>query len=70
MFDDAQVAIVTIAESLASTIDRLKNASNPPKTMQVEFGLTFSSRGSVLVTQSSSDATLRVTIGYESKPDA
>jgi hypothetical protein len=60
----AEAAILGVAESVAGTIDRLIDSGKSPKEVQVEFGLSVSLEGDVLVAKGKTEATLAVTLTY------
>ncbi len=64
-FDRAQSAIVAVASSTVSTIGQLGQHSVCPREVQVKFGLKFSAHGNVIVAGVSGEATLEVTLTYE-----
>jgi hypothetical protein len=65
-FDRAKSVISGVA---ASTVDVIKDiASSPvahPDKVEVEFGLSFSAKGNVIVAGASAEATLKVTLKYQ-----
>jgi len=61
----AEAAIMGIAESAAGTIDRLVHAGRKPKEVRVEFGLSVSLEGDVLVAKGKAGATLAVSLIYD-----
>jgi hypothetical protein len=61
----AETAIMSIAESVGGTIDRLIEAGKRPKEITVEFGLSVSVEGTVLVTKGTAGATLAISLTYE-----
>ena len=63
-FARAQEVIVEIAKSTASVIERAGNAGRPDR-MDVEFGLSFSATGGVVMAGVAGEASLRVTLGYD-----
>jgi hypothetical protein len=54
-----------VAESVAGTIDRLVETGKCPKQVMVEFGLSVSLEGDVLVAKGKTEATLAVTLTYD-----
>jgi hypothetical protein len=65
-FEEAQAVIVGAAKSTVTVIDRLGSAARP-SALQVEFGLGFSAGGNVIVAAASVDATLKVTLTYDTR---
>ena len=63
-FDRAQDAILAVASSTATTINRLGERAISPNEVQVMFGLKFSAQGNVIVAGASGEATLEVTLTY------
>jgi len=61
----AEEAILGIAESTAGTIDRLVQAGKHPKEVRVEFGLSVSLEGDVLIAKGKAGATLAVSLTYD-----
>jgi Trypsin-co-occurring domain 1 len=64
-FDRGQDTIVAIATKLAGTVTELGVRSVRPDHVQVEFGLSFSATGNVIVAGSTVEATLKVSITYD-----
>lgn len=64
-FDRGQDTIVAIATKLAGTIGELGARAVRPDHVQVEFGLSFSANGNVIVAGSTVEATLKVSITYD-----
>lgn len=63
-FDHAQDVIEAIATRLAGTVSSLAERAVHPDTVELEFGLSFTASGGIIVAGSSVEASLRVTIGY------
>lgn len=63
-FDHAQDVIEAIATRLAGTVSSLAERAVHPDTVELEFGLSFTASGGIVVAGSSVEASLRVTIGY------
>jgi hypothetical protein len=70
-FARAQDTIVEVAKSTAGVIERAGNAARPDR-VEVEFGLSFSVSGGVVIAGVAGEASLRVTLGYDvgSRPEA
>lgn len=64
-FDKAQETITAIAERVAGTVGELARRSARPDRMEVEFGLSFTASGNVIVAGSTVEATLKITVAYE-----
>jgi hypothetical protein len=64
-FDKAEEAVVAMATSLAGTVNRLADRAERPDHVQLEFGLSFTLQGDVVVASASGEATLRVRVGYD-----
>jgi NTP-dependent ternary system trypsin peptidase co-occuring protein len=64
-FDSAQSAIEAIGDRMAATVASLNAQAARPKSVSVEFGLSFTASGGVLVAGASAAASLKVTIAYE-----
>src|SRR5215468_9182281 len=69
-FDKAQETITAIAERLAGTVGELARRSARPDRMEVEFGLSFTAGGNVIVVGGAVEATLKVTVAYERRDQA
>jgi len=63
-FTRAQDAIIEIARSTADMIERAGKAARPDR-VELEFGLSFSASGGVIMVGVSGEATLKVTLGYD-----
>ena len=63
-FDRAQDAIVEVAKSTARVIEKAGSAARPDR-VEVEFGLSFSASGGVIMAGVAGEATLKVTLEYE-----
>jgi hypothetical protein len=63
-FSRAQDAIVEVAKSTAQVIERAGAAARPDR-VKVEFGLSFSASGGVIMASVAGAATLKVTLGYD-----
>ncbi len=63
-FARAQDAIVEVARSTAQVIDRAGAAARPDR-VEVEFGLSFSASGGVIMAGVAGEASLKVTLGYD-----
>lgn len=64
-FDRAQETIVAVATRLAGTVGELAARSVRPDRVEVEFGLSFTAQGNVIVAGSSVAASLKITVGYD-----
>lgn len=64
-FDAAQAAIEAIAVRVAGTVASLSGQAVHPGSVAVEFGLSFTASGGVLVAGASGEASLKVTITYD-----
>ncbi|BCY13468.1 CU044_2847 family protein [Actinoplanes sp. L3-i22] len=64
-YERAEAAVMGIAESVGGTIGRLIEAGKHPKEVKVEFGLSVSLEGTVLVTKGKAGATLAISLTYE-----
>jgi hypothetical protein len=63
-FSRAQDTIVEVAKSTARVIERAGTAARPDR-VEVEFGLSFSASGGVIMAGVAGAATLKVTLGYD-----
>jgi hypothetical protein len=65
-FERAKATIVAVGESTVDVIHQLASSrAARPNTVEMEFGLGFSAKGSVIVAEASAQATLRVKLVYE-----
>lgn len=68
-FDTAGTAIESIAGKVATTMSSLGRKGVAPQELTVEFGLSFTASGGVIVAGVEAQAALRVTLTYPgSKP--
>jgi hypothetical protein len=63
-YQRAEAAIVGVAQSVAGTIARLVQEGRHPREVQVEFGLTVSAEGNIVVVKGAAEATLKVALTY------
>jgi hypothetical protein len=63
-FGRAQDVIVEVARSTAQLIEKAGSAARPDR-VEVEFGLKFSASGTVIMAGVAGEASLRVTLGYD-----
>jgi Trypsin-co-occurring domain 1 len=63
-FDRAQAAIVALAGKVAGTVDELTARAARPQRLEVQFGLSFSVEGRIIVAGATAEASLHVTVGY------
>jgi hypothetical protein len=64
-FDRAQEAIVEIATQLAGTVAAMGQRAVRPDHVEVQFGLSFTAQGGVVVAGASAEASLQVTVSYD-----
>jgi hypothetical protein len=64
-FDRAQDAIVEIASTVSGSVTAMARRSVDPDTMTVEFGLSFTVKGDLVVVGSTAAASLKVTLSYD-----
>jgi hypothetical protein len=64
-FGQARTAIVEVAASTAEVVKKLGEQTRCPKQLEVEFGLSFSAKGNVIVVGGEAGATLRVKVVYD-----
>lgn len=69
-FDRAQEAITAVATKVAGTVRELGRQAVRPDRVEVEFGLSFTASGNVIVVGGSAEATLKVTVVYEAQKAA
>lgn len=63
-FDHARDAIVEIASATGEAIGRLTHEATRPEQVEVEFGLKFSTQGTIVVAGVSGEASLVVRLKY------
>lgn len=63
-FDHARDAIVEIATATGEAVGRMTHAATRPEQVEVEFGLKFSTQGTVVVAGASGEASLVVRLRY------
>jgi hypothetical protein len=63
-FSRAQDAIIEVARSTAQMIEKAGTAARPDR-VEVEFGLKFSASGTVIMAGVAGEASLKVTLGYD-----
>jgi len=67
-FAVAQVAIMEVASSTAEIIETLgRRRARRPDQLEVEFGLSFSAKGNVIVVGGEAGAALRVKVVYDAR---
>lgn len=66
-FTRAQEAIVEVAISTARMIEQAATRAARPDRVKVEFGLSFSATGGIVMANASAAANLRVTLTYDAK---
>jgi hypothetical protein len=64
-FERAKDTIVAMGESTVDVIGRLADGAAHPAKVEVEFGLSFSAKGNVIVAEASAEATLKVKLVYD-----
>jgi len=64
-FERAKDAIVEVATSTAEVIGRMAERAVRPDHLEVQFGLSFSANGNVIVAGASAGATITVTLSYD-----
>ena len=67
-FDTAGAAIEAIAGKVAATVATLASRAAAPEKVSVEFGLSFTASGGVIVAGASAQASLKVTVTYPGSP--
>jgi hypothetical protein len=68
-FTRAQEAIAEVAKSTADTIDNLAARAARPDHLELEFGLSFSAAGGILLAGVTGQASLKVTLAYDAHRD-
>ena len=66
-FSRAQDAIIEVARPTAQMIEKAGSAARPDR-VEVEFGLKFSASDTVIMAGVAGEATLQVTLGYDTAP--
>lgn len=69
-FVAAESAVEAICERVARIVESTAAKAARPSSLVVEFGLKFSAKGNVIVAGASGEASLKVTITYESSPES
>lgn len=69
-FDAARAAIVAVASSTAEVVETLGQRARRPEQLEVEFGLSFTAKGNVIVAGGEAGAVLRVKVVYDARPGA
>ena len=64
-FDKTQDAIVAVASKVTGSVAAMGRRSVDPDKMQVEFGLSFTVRGDLVVVGSTGVVSLKVTLTYD-----
>jgi hypothetical protein len=67
-FDTAGAAIEAVAGKVAATVVSLSTRAVAPEKVSVEFGLSFTASGGVIVAGASAQASLKVTVSYAGGP--
>ena len=65
-FVAAEAAIEALCERVAGVLSSTAAHAAKPSSLVVEFGLKFSAKGHVIVAGASGEASLKVTVSYES----
>jgi Trypsin-co-occurring domain 1 len=68
-FTRAQEVIAEVAKSTAETIDNLAGRAARPDHLELEFGLSFSAAGVIVLAGVTGQATLKVTLAYDARHD-
>jgi tetrahydromethanopterin S-methyltransferase subunit F len=68
-FTRAQEAIAEVAKSTVETINNLTQLAARPDHLEIEFGLSFSGTGGIVLAGASAEATLKVTLAYDARRD-
>jgi hypothetical protein len=69
-FTRAQDVIAEVAKSTAETINNLAERAARPDRLELEFGLSFSAAGGVILLAGvTGQATLKVTLAYDARRD-
>jgi hypothetical protein len=66
-FDAARAAIVAVASSTAEVVETLGQRARRPEKLEVEFGLSFTAKGNVIVAGGEAGAALRVKVVYDAR---
>lgn len=69
-FERAQSAIVEVAASTAQMIGRTAARGARPDHVEVQFGISFSAQGGVILAKAGGQASLTVTLTYDAPPAA
>ncbi|MFG2045714.1 CU044_2847 family protein [Dactylosporangium sp. NPDC048998] len=63
-YAQAEKAIMSVAESVAGTVDVLAKSTVSPQQVQVQFGVSVSVEGDIMVVKGTTGATLSITLTY------
>lgn len=66
-FAAAREAIVEVASSTAEVVGQLGQRARRPDQLEVEFGLSFTAKGNVIVVGGEAGAALRVKVVYDAR---
>jgi len=66
-FSHARAAIIEVASSTAEVVEKLANQARRPDQLEVEFGLSFTAKGNVIVAGGEAGAALRVKVVYNAR---
>ena len=58
-------ALLGVASSVATTIDRMPSGTRRPRELEVQFGFTLSTECEVVVVKGSAEATISVKMTYD-----
>jgi hypothetical protein len=64
-YQRAETTIIGVAASVAETIRKLNKQRVNPKLVEVQFGLSVTVEGDIVVMKGSAEATLAVTLTYD-----
>jgi hypothetical protein len=63
-YEKAESVIVGVAKSVADTIGKLTSQARQPSEVQVQFGLSVSTEGKIVVVSGALEANLSITLTY------
>jgi hypothetical protein len=64
-FDRAQAAVLGVAESTAHLVGELGQRAARPDKLEVEFGVSFTAKGNVILAGAEAGSTLKVKLTYD-----
>lgn len=69
-FDRAQAAIVQLGRRVVASAQELQREAAAPESIEVQFGLSFTTSGKLVLVEASGEASLTVTLKYPGQKPA